>query len=181
RDRPRLDDRSGDVARREGPRGTLPAAREAGRLRLTGAVCVPRARDRQADLPGGAPTRGAGIPRADGARRCATAAAGKRVESRVLAERAEHVHLVGQVDRGLRDRTGIEDEGDRQCAEARRRRRRTVVAGRIVAIDTAVARRARQGVIDAGVALVRGGAADRAGLNERPEGAAWAVCIVDAA
>src|SRR5439155_7950880 len=60
-------------------------------------------------------------------------------------------------------------------AQAARRRWETVVAGRIVAVDGAVSRRAGQAVVDAGVALTRGGVADRTGLDERLAAAARAV------
>src|SRR5207249_10752349 len=98
----------------------------------------------------------------------------------VPAEAAEHVRLTGQVGRDLRLRARVEHEGDRQGAQVVRRGRRTVVAGRIVAVDDAVARRAAQTIIETGGALATR-CADRAGLDEGPAGAARAVGVRDAA
>src|SRR5439155_682666 len=95
-------------------RGVLSAAEEADPLRLTRAIEVRRARDRQAHLPDGAPSGGAGISRADGAPRGPTAAAGEGVEAHVPAEATEDVRLVRQINRGLRDRARVEHEADRQ-------------------------------------------------------------------
>src|SRR5439155_16807906 len=94
------------------------------------------------------------------------------------AETAEHVRLGRLVDPGLGDRPRVEDEGDRQRADVLRRRRRTVVAGRVVAVERAVARRADEPVVRAARALA--GVADRTRLYERPAGAARAIGVRDA-
>src|SRR5947199_248057 len=160
----RRDDGPRDVVGGEGARGPLAAARGAGHA---GAVRVQGARYGEARR--GTWTRRAGQARrtaAAGARRQAVAPPGEGVERLVPAEAAEDVHLTGQVDRGLRDRARIEHEGDRQGADVAGGRGRTVVAGRIVAIDRGVARRAGEAVVGAAVARVGGRIADRAGLDE---------------
>src|SRR5207302_1931646 len=124
--------------------------------------------------------RRTGVARADSAGWRADAAPGERVDVLILTVGAEHVRLIRQVDSRLLDRPRIEREGDRQRTQAGRRRRRTVVARRIVAVDSAVARNTRQAVVDAAVAFAGGGVADRARLDERLAGAARAVPVRDA-
>src|SRR5207253_6204906 len=113
--------------------------------------------------------------------RHAVARPGERVEVLVLAEAAEHVHLIGQIGGGPADRARIEHEGNRQGAQVVGRRRRAVVAGRILAAQRTVPRRAGEPVVGAGVALGAGRVADRARLDERAAAAARAVGVRDAA
>src|SRR5438094_1028441 len=173
----RLDDGAGHVHSGEGARGALAAAVEGTQ---GGAVGVRRARHGETRV---AAARDAGRTdgaRAGDARGRAVAPASERVEGLAPAEAAEHGRLIGKVDRHLLDGAGVEQVRDRQRAEAGRRRRRTVVAGRIVPVRDGVSRRAAQAIVDAAVALVVG-AADRAGLDEGDARAARAVGVGDAA
>src|SRR5207244_12278397 len=118
-----LEVRAGDARGMYRALRPLSAAEEPASLRLTRAIGVRRARDRQAGSRGVAwGTRRTGVARADAARRRAAAAACEGVESLVPAERAEHVRLVRQVDGRLRDHPRGEDEADRQRTQAGRRR-----------------------------------------------------------
>jgi len=180
--RARLDDGPRRVEAREGPRGPLPAAREVAGRRQRGTVCVGGAGDGEARCPAAPGAGHADGARAGRTRRQAAAPPRKRVEGLVLAERAEHVRLIGHVDRRLRDRPRVEHKGDRQGAQVVGRWRRTVVAGREVAVEWLLDNgSAREPFVRAAVTRAGGRVADRTRLNERPAGATLTVGVGSAA